>query len=243
MKVAVIAGWSDVPHLDEKAKADMLATYPPWQRDARTKGIPMLGAGAVYQVPESEFVVTPFSLPPDWPRCFALDVGWKRNAALWAAVDRNTETVYLYDEMYLAKTEASVVAAGIKKRGEWIFGVVDPASRGRSQHDGQSLMQIYTDLGLTLEPAKNDVQAGLTAVWELLSQGRLKVFRNLSNFLAEYRIYRRDEKGNIVKSNDHLMDALRYLVMSGLERAIVEPKALPKGSRLWERAGPSVFAG
>lgn len=241
MKVAVIAGWDDVPHLDEKAKADMLVTYPPWQRDARTKGIPMLGAGAVYQIPESEFVIAPLEVPKFWPRCYALDVGWKRNAALWGALDRDNETLYLYDELYLAKTEASVVAEGIRRRGAWIPGTIDPAARGRSQHDGQSLMDIYGNLGLFLEPAKNDVQAGLTAVWEMLSQGRIKAFRTLSNFLAEYRIYRRDEKGNIVKQNDHLMDAWRYMVMSGLERAVTEPKR--DGSRLWERPIHPVWAG
>jgi hypothetical protein len=32
----------------------------------------------------------------------------------------------------------------------------------------------------------------------------------LQNWLSEFRIYRRDEKGKIVKQNDHLMDATRY---------------------------------
>ena len=32
-------------------------------------------------------------------------------------------------------------------------------------------------------------------------------------------MYRRDEKGKIVKQNDHVLDATRYLVMSGLKVA------------------------
>jgi hypothetical protein len=51
------------------------------------------------------------------------------------------------------------------------------------------------------------------------------VFSTLVNFKAEYRIYRRDENGHIVKQFDHLMDDMRYLIMSGLDRAKVRPVA------------------
>src|SRR5207249_3837328 len=72
--------------------------------------------------------------------------------------------------------------------------------------------------------ADNAVEAGLYAAWSRLSTGRLKVFKNvLPNWLAEYRIYRRDEKGKVVKENDHLMDATRYLIMSGLAIAQQRP--------------------
>jgi hypothetical protein len=39
----------------------------------------------------------------------------------------------------------------------------------------------------------------------------------LQNWLSEFRIYRRDEKGRIIKQNDHLMDTTRYLIMSGVQ--------------------------
>ena len=56
-----------------------------------------------------------------------------------------------------------------------------------------------------------------------MSSGRLKVFASLNNWKAEYRLYRRDEKGKIVKEGDHLMDAMRYNIMSGLDKAGTEP--------------------
>jgi hypothetical protein len=52
-----------------------------------------------------------------------------------------------------------------------------------------------------------------------LSGGKLKVFRSLNNWLSEFRLYRRDEKGAVVKAQDHLMDSTRYLIMSGLDIA------------------------
>ena len=73
-------------------------------------------------------------------------------------------------------------------------------------------LQDYIDLGLDLERAINAVEAGIHKVWLRMSTGRLKVFKSCQNWLSEFRIYRRDEKGHIVKENDHLMDSTRYLV-------------------------------
>jgi hypothetical protein len=63
----------------------------------------------------------------------------------------------------------------------------------------------------------------------LLSAGKLKVFESLKAWLEEFRMYRRDEKGQIVKANDHLMDATRYLIVSGRDRMRCEkPPNKPK---------------
>lgn len=222
-RFCVQATWDHVPHLSQEQKDRLWASIPPYQRDARAKGIPALGAGAIYPVPESDVTCDPFEIPKHWPRVYALDVGWNRTAALWGAWDRDNDIVYLTSEYYRGQAEPSIHATAIKARGDWIPGVIDPASRGRSQRDGEQLLNDYMQLGLNLETAVNTREAGIYAVWERLSTGRLKAFKSLQSWLAEYRIYRRDEKGRIVKVNDHLMDDMRYLIMSGLDRAITEP--------------------
>lgn len=222
-KHLTMAGWSDVPHLDEATQKELYASIPPYQRDARSKGIPQLGSGAIYPVPESEITCAPFEIPKYWPRCYALDVGWNRTACLWGAWNQDDDTVYLYAEHYRAHAEPSVHANAIRARGKWIPGVIDPAARGRQQKDGEQLIQNYVDLGLLIEKADNSVESGIYSVWERLSGGRLFIFNSLQNWLSEFRIYRRDEKGKIVKANDHLMDCTRYLVVSGLGVACREP--------------------
>ncbi len=214
-RAVVMASWNDVPHLTAQQKADMLASYPPHQRKARSEGIPQLGSGAIYPLDESEFRVTPFQLPKHWPRAYALDVGWRRTAALWGAWDRDTGVCYLYSEHYRGEAEPAIQAAAIRARGAWIPGVVDPSARGRNAIDGARLLEMLTDLGLVLTKAVNSVESGLFDVWQKLSAGQIKVFSNLENFFTEYRLYRRDEKGAVVKQNDHLMDCLRYLIVSG----------------------------
>lgn len=222
-KYTVMAGWDDVPHLSEQTKKELLESTPPHLRDARSKGIPSLGAGAIYPVPIDDIKIEPFPIPVYWPRVFAMDVGWNKTAAIWGAIDKDSNMIYLYSEHYRGQAEPEVHAAAIKARGAWIPGVVDPASRGRSQVDGKRLYDIYCDQGLKLITAENAVEAGIYAVLSLLSTGRLKVFSTLTHFFSEYKLYRRDENGKIIKEHDHLIDCVRYLVMSGLPIAALKP--------------------
>jgi hypothetical protein len=222
-KYMVTASWEDAPHLDEKTKAELLAAPPPYLRDPRSKGIPSLAAGAIFPIEISEIEVAPFQLPNYWPRSYSLDVGWNRTACIWMAWDRSVDCMYLYTEHYRGRAEPSIHAAAIKARGDWIPGVIDPAARGRMQTDGEQLIQTYRDLGLKVNPYDNSVESGLYEVWERLSTGRLKVFSTLQNWKAEYRLYRRDENGKVIKQFDHLMDATRGLVLSGRSVAICRP--------------------
>ncbi len=222
-KYVVQAGWEDAPHLSPEARAALEAAYLPNERAARTQGIVSLGAGAIYPVPEGEITVDPFELPKHWKHVYALDVGWNRTAALWGAHDTESDVLYLYSEHYRGEAEPAVHAQAVRARGDWIPGVIDPAARGRTPVDGTRLISLYRALGLNLTEADNSVDTGIYQVWSRLSSGRIKVFSTLINFLSEYRIYRRNEKFAIVKANDHLMDDLRYMVMSGLGLAVFRP--------------------
>jgi len=222
-KFLIQATWDDAPHLTKEQKDKLWAALPPHQRDARSKGVPQLGAGAIYPILESNITVADFPIPDHWLRCYALDVGWKKTATVWAATDPTSNITYLYSEYYQGQQLPLIHADAIKARGNWIPGVVDSAAHGRSQDDGKQLFEQYLGLGLDLENANKSVEAGLYAVWQMLSTNRLKVFGSLVNWFSEFRIYRRDENGQIVKDKDHLMDCTRYLVMSGLKRAIAKP--------------------
>lgn len=218
-------GWDDVPHISDKDKEEMLAAYPPHQRAARAQGVPMLGAGAIYPIDEGIFTVDPFRIPDWWPRAYGFDVGWKRTAAVWGAHDRDTDTIYLYAEYYQGQRPPQMHADAIHGAGQ-LPGAIDPASAGANQKDGTNLLEEYRQLGLELYPADNAVEAGIMAITRRLESGRLKVFSTMRNWFAEYRLYRRVEVQNqrglhvhIVKENDHLMDATRYLIMTGMRLA------------------------
>jgi hypothetical protein len=240
-KYLVQAGWSDVPHLTETTKQELRDSAEPHLRAARTEGTPSLGAGAIYPIPLEEILVDPFKVPEHWFRSYGLDVGWNRTAAVWGAHDRDTDVLYLYAEHYRAHAEPSSHVAAIKARGDWIPGVIDPAALGSGQRDGKQLIFEYQTLGLKITLAEKAAEAGIQMVWNRLATGRLLVFRSMRNWQNEYRLYHRNPEGLVVKSNDHLMDATRYLVISGIPVAMTKPLETTRSptemSRVMNKAG------
>lgn len=230
----VVATWDDAPHLTEKDKIDLMSSLPPHQRDARSKGVPALGSGAVYKVTETDFLCDGFEIPSHYRQLYGMDVGWNNTACVWGALDPESGVIYITSDYKRGQCEPAVHASAIRQRGEWMVGAIDPASRGRAQHDGEQLIDLYRKQGLNLILADNAVEAGVFSVYEKLSIGKLKVFKSCTSLLEEYRLYRRDDKGKIVKQNDHIMDALRYLVMGiGIHgKTIVECKSKNVSFRL-----------
>jgi len=232
-KYTVHATWDDAPHLDAKTKRELWDSTPPYLRDARAKGIPSLGAGAIYPIPWDEVSCEPFPIPVHWKRGYGMDVGWNYTAAFWLAEDPVDGVLYGYAEYKARKALPLIHATAIKTRGEWITGAIDPASRGRNQKDGTRLFNDYIQQGLHLTLANNEVDAGLDFIWSLLSIGRLKLFRTLTETEKEYRMYRRErvmgkfevETAQVVKKNDHLMDSKRYAVRTFEKIGAVRPAA------------------
>ena len=221
-RYVVQAGWDHAPHLDEGAIAELAASIPSYQLEARRNGTPHLGDGKIYQTPEDDLKIAPFAIPKHFKRAYGLDVGLRRTAAVFGAWDDDADILYLYSLHYASEQFPAVHSEAIKARGTWIRGVIDPAAHQRNAVDGQRLIEVYEALGLSLDTADNAVSAGIYAVTQRMVSGRLKVFSTLTEWFAEYRLYRRKD-GKIVKEKDHAMDATRYLELSGRAVALWPP--------------------
>ena len=189
----------------------MLASTPPQLRDARSKGIPTVGTGMVYPVDPQMLIVDDFPIPRHFKRAYGLDVGWNCTAAAFGAWDIENDIRYIYSEHKQGLAEPIVHAAAIKARGLWLKGQIDPAARGRGQADGKKLYTMYKGEGLHILPANNAVESGIFDIYERMTTGRLKIFKSCTGLLRELSLYHRDDKGMIVKTNDHLLDGVRYL--------------------------------
>ena len=225
-KYVVRCGWDDVPHLTEEDKALLIESIPPWARDARTKGIPQMGSGVIYPIAWEQISFPRFEIPEHWKRYAGMDVG-NKTACIWLAIDPSTGVSYAYHEYYREGELPAVHAASIALPGSWIPIAIDHAAHGRSQIDGENLFDLYKGFGLVLHNANKAVESGLYTVWELLASNRVKVFSDLQRFKKEYLIYQKDEKGRVVKTDDHIMDCFRYAIMTGRDLAVNKQEATP----------------
>lgn len=247
-RVATFLDMDDVPHLTAEEKAKILSGVPPWELQARKSGIPGHGVGAIYPIAENVMTIQPFEIPKHWPRSYGMDPGWNCTAVLWFAWDTDhpyadNEGVtrypaYAYDEYYRGQEHPAVHVAGINTRGKWIPGVIDPAAEKARGPDGELLIETYRSLGLNVHKADNTVVSGLVRCWDMLSTQKLRVFETLVNWRKEIRLYKRDEKGVVIKRNDHLMDAMRYNVMSGFD--VARPPPASEGGLPWFAWDPTM---
>ncbi len=109
-KFVIQAGWKDVGHLTAEAIADMAKAYPPHELEARMNGTPSLGSGAIYPLPESDYVIPDFAVPEHYKRCFGMDVGFSRTACVWLALDCDSDVAYAYSEHYAGEAIPAVHA-------------------------------------------------------------------------------------------------------------------------------------
>lgn len=227
----VLCGWEDIPHLSEAEKRIKLANTMPYEREARMRGIPSVGRGRIFTVEEEFFVVRPFQIPPSWPIIYGADFGFGADgdettgtAAVWGAWDTSSDTCYITDEYFRHQAPPAVHAAAIKAKGEWIQGVGDYSGKTM---EGVKTIDLYRQLGLKIVNADKSVYAGLQLMTQMLNEGRLRVFSTCQKWLEEYRLYSFNEKQEVIKARDHLMDATRYLLMADRQRATTRP--IPRG--------------
>jgi phage terminase large subunit-like protein len=224
-RVFLMAGWDDAPHLSDEEKNRFQEAIPSHEIDARSKGIPSLGSGMVYPISESLITCEPFEIPEHWARVYGLDFGWKDpTAVIFAAIDRDKDIVYFVDEYAKSELTPQVHSVELIRRGcDWMPGVYDPAGRISNQRDGSKLVDLYREAGLRhLTKANNSREEGVLRVLQRMQRGHVKIFKSLAKTLLELRMYARDDEGRIKDGNDHLMDAMRYVISSGLN--IAAPK-------------------
>jgi len=216
--------WDDVPHLSDEWKRNTLANTPEYMRDTVKNGVPALGVGAIYPIPEDVFTIDPIELRPHWPRVIGFDCGWHNTAAVWGAHDRDSDTWYLYREHKAGKMMIPVHAAALRAAGDWIPILGD--AHAANQTDGVSMIDEYRDCGTKIYKAdKTGKEAKIEKVRIGLATGKIKVFSTLRKWLEEYRMYHYDDHGKIVKTNDHLMDATQYLIDEGRRYAKTKAQA------------------
>ncbi len=210
----------DAEHYTPEQRAAIIASYPPHEREARAKGIPALGSGRIFPIPEESITIDPIEIPSHWARIGGIDFGWDHpTAAAELCWDRDADCYYV-TKAYRVKEATPVIHAAALKP----WGVSLPWSWPHDglQHDkgsGVQLAELYRNQGLNMLPERatfddgtNGVEAGIAMMLDLMQTNRFKVFKHLTDWLEEFRLYHRKD-GKVVKEGDDLISATRYALM------------------------------
>jgi phage terminase large subunit-like protein len=214
----------DVEHYTPEQRQAIIDSYPPHEREARTKGVPQLGSGRVFPIAEDAIKVPAFAIPEHWAQICGIDFGWDHpTAAVRLAWDRDTDTIYV-TACYRAREQTPLLfASHVKAWGDWIPWAWPHDGRQSGgkfdAKDQKQLQAIYAEHGLnmlpthaTFEDGTNGVEAGVLDMLQRMQTGRWKVFAHLEEWFEEFRLYHRRD-GLIVKENDDLISASRYAYM------------------------------
>lgn len=226
----------DVGHYSDEEKAAIIAAYPPHEREARSMGIPVLGSGRIFPIPEDDIKCDPIADVPDhWPRLGAMDFGWDHPfAAVELIWDRDADVVYVSKTYRKSQATPVIHSAALKPWGDWLPWMWPRDGRRETlEGAGMALANQFAEQGLKMhyehsqyEDGSVSVEAGLMDMLDRMQTGRFKVYRHLNEWFEEFRLYHRED-GKVVKLRDDLMSATRYGVMA-LRYAAVQPKGRKK---------------
>lgn len=218
----------DALHIAPEKRQQIIDGYPEHEREARVMGVPLMGSGKVFPIPEADIKETALEIPRSWARIAGLDIGWDHpTAAVWMAWDRDADCLHVYDVYRLKEQTPVIHAAAIKAKGAWIPVAWPHDGLQHDKGSGEVIAELYRQQGVSMMPARatfedgsSGVEAGILDMIDRMKTGRFKVAGHLTEWWEEYRLYHR-KGGLIVKERDDLMSATRYAVMM-LRNAAVE---------------------
>jgi phage terminase large subunit-like protein len=211
----------EAEHFSAEERARIIASYPPHEREARTKGVPTMGSGRIFPVPEETITCEQRDFPKHWPRIGGMDFGWDHPfAAVELVWDRDSDTVYVSRCYRIRESTPIIHAAALRPWGKdlpWAW----PRDGRRETLEGAgiALARQYSEQGLNMlsrhaqfEDKSVSVEAGIADMLIRMQSGRFKVFKHLNDWFDEFRLYHRKE-GRVHKEGDDLLSATRYAVM------------------------------
>jgi PBSX family phage terminase large subunit len=213
---------------------------PEWYKKKYFEGSFEYNSGMVYPTIADCFIdpypVDPektdeYGIPKDWERIVGADYGLRNPTAIyWGAINPKTGEVVIYKEYYVPEKTLPYHAQQIKEgmkhihTGTLRFMVIDPATKNRMNDviNGKSIQSHFQEYGLYFSLGNNSLEYGLAKVNSYIDAGKLRIYKTCFNGIKELLQYtypevdidnaeeNLDEKPE--KKNDHLCDALRYMI-------------------------------
>jgi len=226
----------DNPIADKEAISQMVASWQQWRVDMFLYAKFTRPAGLILDVFDpSKHVIdpmkedgTPRKIPADWTvRVGGVDFGSANSGVVQIAQAPQSGRWYVYTARRFGKMDLQQQAEemDLMNRARSVGDFPPQVDYAGGAPGEISWRERFTAIGTPVRrPPVTDVEAGISCIYALLSQGRLVIFGDLLELIDEISTYSRvcDEEGQptIVidrKGEFHLLDALRYacaLIMS-----------------------------
>jgi len=218
--------WDEAAHLSPEQKAIMWASWRPHERETRAYGKPMQGEGAIFRTPEDQIVEDAINpVPVHWYKIWGIDPGIGHPfGAVLLLHDPDADCIHIHHAIRMSDQTPIMHAAAMKPIGADVPVAWPKDAADRDRGSGKPVIGLYKAEGLrtldshaTWPDGSISTWAGITE-WDQREQtNRLKVNRNLSEWLAERRGYhlKRNKMGvpEIVKIRDDLLSATRIGLM------------------------------
>ncbi len=223
----------DALHIPIEERAAIIANYPAHEREARAKGIPMLGSGRIFPYSEESIREAMISaVPLEWAKIWGIDFGIGHAfGAVLCAWDRDADvfhilhTIRVKDQLPLQHWQA------IKQIGQQV-PISWPQDGTAREKSGEQVSQLYRKEGARMLPQHAtwpeggiSTEKGILEMQDRMTTGKFKVAAHLSDWWEEFRLYHRKD-GQIVKLHDDLMSATRIALMM---RRMAKPVPLGGG--------------
>ena len=231
-------------HLEDRFIKEFLDSLPPEERKAREFGEFLHLQGRVFPdwLPKLPYW-TPFFPPKrEWVRVMAIDPHPRKPVAcVWAAISPETNIWYVYRELFDSTLRTiKDVSRRIREleRGEEIaFRVMDPSSQENERTSGSSVYEQFADEGIFAELAQRSDKDGrrrllreLLEIDPIFKVPGIVTMDNCPRLRHEFMNHvwdewapgsrdMHDEKQEVVKKDDDLIDGLMYLLQTGGRKA------------------------
>ena len=210
----------DAGHFSEEEREHVVAAYRPHERDARARGIPLLGSGKVFQIPQDVISVKPFDIPEHYALLGGIDFGYGDHpfGACRIAWDRDADIVYLTHAYKEAQPVPAIHVSALRPWGKDLR-YAWPHDGGRDWGGAGPVAEVYRKEGLrmmrshsTFKEGGYSTEACVQILMSRMQTGRFKCFEHLDQFWNEVSMYHRKD-GLLVKKNDDIISALFKALM------------------------------
>jgi PBSX family phage terminase large subunit len=202
-------------HLPDDYISDVLDALPEKQKARFRDGSWVKAEGVIYELFDESMILKAADMPVQYDRIAAgqdfglnitnVKIGWL-NESIYVLADYGAfnMTTKSFNEELTARLWFDISPDG------FAFPVYcDPAG-------GERIQEVSGGV-----KANTSVESGIDFINAKIERGQFFVSEKCTGVLSEIWDYCRDEAGEIIKVNDHYLDALRYAVFSDVQQGVI----------------------